>query len=104
MRLRIAYFRWPIGRTVAGSTLSFWLRFNTTGTIAGAFSFFLIGAVSAVLAILLSFGNAISNANKPKDMTPVWQRRFLTGRARDQTRTRMAARRTVAGVASQLLA
>lgn len=32
----------------------------------------------AVLEISLSFDNAIVNANKLKDMSPVWQRRFLT--------------------------
>ena len=48
------------------------------GTLAGAFSFLLIGALLSVLEISLSFDNAIVNANKLKDMTPVWQRRFLT--------------------------
>ena len=32
----------------------------------------------AVLEISLSFDNAIVNANKLKEMTPVWQQRFLT--------------------------
>jgi hypothetical protein len=39
---------------------------------------FFICAVLAVLEISLSFDNAIVNANKLKDMTPVWQQRFLT--------------------------
>ena len=39
---------------------------------------FFIVSVLAVLEISLSFDNAIVNANKLKDMTPVWQRRFLT--------------------------
>jgi hypothetical protein len=39
---------------------------------------FFICAVLAVLEISLSFDNAIVNANKLKEMTPAWQRRFLT--------------------------
>ena len=36
------------------------------------------GAILAALEIALSFDNAIVNANKLEEMTPVWQRRFLT--------------------------
>lgn len=72
------YFRWPVGITVAGLILSFWLGVNTTGTLSGGLSFLLIGAVLAALEISLSFDNAIVNANKLKDMTPEWQQRFLT--------------------------
>jgi hypothetical protein len=39
---------------------------------------FFICTVLAVLEISLSFDNAIVNANKLKEMTPVWQKRFLT--------------------------
>ncbi len=74
----ISYFRWPFAITVIGLILSFWLGWNTTETLTGAVSFFLIGAVLAVLEISLSFDNAIVNANKLKDMTPEWQHRFLT--------------------------
>ncbi len=41
-------------------------------------SILFIVTVLAVLEISLSFDNAIVNANKLKDMQPVWQRRFLT--------------------------
>ena len=74
----ISYFRWPFAITIIGLMLSFWLGWNTTETMTGAVSFFLIGAVLAVLEISLSFDNAIVNANKLKDMTPEWQHRFLT--------------------------
>ena len=74
----ISYFRWPITFTVLGLILTFWLGYNFTGTVAGGLSFLLIGTVLAVLEVSLSFDNAIVDANKLKDMTPVWQRRFLT--------------------------
>lgn len=74
----MSYFRWPLIVTFAGLVLAFWLGHATTGTMAGALSFFMIGAVLAVLEISLSFDNAIVNANKLQSMTPVWQHRFLT--------------------------
>lgn len=73
-----SYFRWPVFFTVLGLVLAFWLGLGTTGTLSGAMSFLLIGAVLAVLEISLSFDNAIVNANKLKDMTLKWQHRFLT--------------------------
>ncbi len=74
----LSYFKWPFIVTAVGLILSWWLGWQSTGTIGGALSFLMIGAVLAVLEISLSFDNAIVNANKLKDMTPVWQHRFLT--------------------------
>jgi len=74
----LTYFKWPFIITALGLILSWWLGWQTTGTIGGALSFLMIGAVLAVLEISLSFDNAIVNANKLKDMTPEWQHRFLT--------------------------
>lgn len=74
----LTYFKWPFIITALGLALSWWLGWQTTGTIGGALSFLMIGAVLAVLEISLSFDNAIVNANKLKDMTPLWQHRFLT--------------------------
>ena len=72
------YFTWAFVFTAIGLALGAWLGWNSTGTLAGAGQIFFICAVFAVLEISLSFDNAIVNANKLKDMTPVWQRRFLT--------------------------
>jgi hypothetical protein len=72
------YFKWAFVVTAVGLALGAWLGWNSTGTLAGAGSIFFICAVLAVLEISLSFDNAIVNANKLKDMTPVWQHRFLT--------------------------
>lgn len=72
------YLFWPIVVTIVGLAAVFVIGLRTEDSISGALSFFLIGAVLAVLEISLSFDNAIVNANKLKYMTPVWQRRFLT--------------------------
>ncbi|MEO1951429.1 MULTISPECIES: DUF475 domain-containing protein [unclassified Thioclava] len=72
------YFSWAIAVTIAGLVGSFALGFAQTGGLGGAVSFLMITAVLAVLEISLSFDNAIVNANKLHQMTPKWQRRFLT--------------------------
>ncbi|CAD7030770.1 hypothetical protein REJC140_02880 [Pseudorhizobium endolithicum] len=72
------YLKWSIIVTIAGLLLGGVLGWQTTGTVSGMLTVFFICAVLAVLEISLSFDNAIVNANKLKDMTPVWQQRFLT--------------------------
>lgn len=74
----LGYFRWAFIVTVLGLVLGGVLGWQSTGTIGGMLTVFFICAVLAVLEISLSFDNAIVNANKLKDMTPVWQHRFLT--------------------------
>ncbi|SMO32544.1 DUF475 domain-containing protein [Paracoccus laeviglucosivorans] len=78
MKSTIRYMTWPFIVTGLGLALAAFIGWQYSGTQAGALSFFLIAAVLAVLEISLSFDNAIVNANKLKQMTPVWQRRFLT--------------------------
>ncbi len=78
MAVALHYFRWAFLATAGGLALAFWLGWGYSHSLGGAISFFLIGAVLAVLEISLSFDNAIVNANKLKEMDPVWQRRFLT--------------------------
>lgn len=73
-----SYLKWAIITTVIGLMLGAWLGWQTTGTLSGLLTVFFICAVLAVLEISLSFDNAIVNANKLKEMTPVWQHRFLT--------------------------
>lgn len=74
----LSYLTWAIVSTVIGLALGAWLGWQSTGTISGMATVFFICAVLAVLEISLSFDNAIVNANKLKDMTPLWQKRFLT--------------------------
>ncbi|MEM1431117.1 MAG: DUF475 domain-containing protein [Pseudomonadota bacterium] len=77
-RSTVSYLKWPILVTAIGLGLSGWLGWETEHTIAAVLSFLLIGGVLAALEISLSFDNAIVNANKLEDMTPVWRQRFLT--------------------------
>ncbi|WP_337268193.1 DUF475 domain-containing protein [Oryzifoliimicrobium ureilyticus] len=74
----LGYFRWAFIVTALGLIGGGFLGWQTTGTLGGMASVFFICAVLAVLEISLSFDNAIVNANKLKEMTPIWQRRFLT--------------------------
>ncbi|WP_417408104.1 DUF475 domain-containing protein [Hoeflea sp.] len=74
----LRYFRWAFILTLVGLALGAWLGWQSTGTLGGTATIFMICAVLAVLEISLSFDNAIVNANKLKTMTPVWQKRFLT--------------------------
>ncbi|MGR3468385.1 MAG: DUF475 domain-containing protein [Shimia sp.] len=77
-RSATSYLFWPLVVTVVGLGLSAWLGWATTGTAQGVLSFFIVGAILACLEIALSFDNAIVNANKLEEMTPVWRQRFLT--------------------------
>ncbi|WP_368345577.1 DUF475 domain-containing protein [Pelagovum sp. HNIBRBA483] len=77
-RSTVSYLKWPLIVTVVGLGLSGWLGWATEGSTSGIVSFLIVGAVLAALEIALSFDNAIVNANKLEEMTPVWQRRFLT--------------------------
>ena len=72
------YLKLPIIVTAVGLVLSAWLGWATTHTVNGMLSFLLVGSVLACLEIALSFDNAIVNANKLEDMTPIWRQRFLT--------------------------
>ncbi|MFZ2099939.1 MAG: DUF475 domain-containing protein [Oricola sp.] len=73
-----AYLKVAFAFTAVGLVLAMWLGWATEGTIGGVFSFLFTATVLAALEIALSFDNAIVNANKLKDMTPAWQKRFLT--------------------------
>jgi hypothetical protein len=73
-----SYLKWALIVTAIGLFLSGWLGWTTEGTMGGVFSFLLVGLVLAALEIALSFDNAIVNANKLHEMTPVWRQRFLT--------------------------
>ncbi|WP_134678782.1 DUF475 domain-containing protein [Paracoccus ravus] len=78
MKSTLRYLTWPFIVTGAGLALAALIGWQYSGTGSGSLSFFLIATVLAVLEISLSFDNAIVNANKLKQMTPLWQRRFLT--------------------------
>ncbi len=64
--------------TLAGLLLGAWYGWELYGTIDGMLGIVWICAVLAVLEVSLSFDNAAVNASVLKDMSPVWQQRFLT--------------------------
>ncbi len=74
----LRHFRWAFAVTAIGLALGAALGWQSSGTLGGMVTVFMICAVLAVLEISLSFDNAIVNANKLKQMTPEWQHRFLT--------------------------
>lgn len=74
----LSYFKWAFVVTVVGLIGGGLLGWNATGTAGGMATAFFVCAILAVLEISLSFDNAIVNANKLKEMSHVWQRRFLT--------------------------
>lgn len=74
----LSYFHWAFGLTGLGLALGTFVGWQSTGTVSGAATTLFICAVLGVLEISLSFDNAIVNARKLQDMTPVWQQRFLT--------------------------
>ena len=77
-RSTLSYLKWPLITTIIGLGLTGWLGWATEGTMSGVISFLIVGTVLAALEIALSFDNAIVNANKLEEMTPVWRYRFLT--------------------------
>jgi len=64
--------------TIVGLALGGYYGWTLTGTMDGVLSMVWICAVLAVLEVSLSFDNAAVNASVLKDMSPVWQQRFLT--------------------------
>ena len=78
MRSTLSYMTWPFVVTGAGLALAAFLGWQYQGSGSGALAFLAIAGILAVLEVSLSFDNAIVNAQKLRQMTPKWQRRFLT--------------------------
>lgn len=74
----IKYFTSSILSTVIGLLLVFFIGYEYTQTLVGAFESVLIAMVLSILEVSLSFDNAIVNALVLKEMTPIWRHRFLT--------------------------
>lgn len=71
------YFYSSFGWSFFGLALSGVLGYNMGGwPMAGQFMF--LTFVLSLLEVSISFDNAVVNATVLKDMTPLWQRRFLT--------------------------
>ena len=78
MTTLLRYYAFSLVFTLICLSLAAWYGWASTGTITGTLSLIWIVVVLSVLEISLSFDNAVVNASVLKDMSEVWQRRFLT--------------------------
>ena len=72
------YFKGSLAFTALCLAVGAWLGWSITGTLAGTLGIVWIVVVLGVLEVSLSFDNAVVNATVLRDMSPRWQRRFLT--------------------------
>lgn len=74
----IKYFGGAFLFSLTALVLAGWVGYSASGTVRGGVSGAFICLVLIVLEISLSFDNAVINASVLKDMSPLWQKRFLT--------------------------
>jgi len=74
----LGYFKWPLGFTLIGLMLGGWVGWLYTKSLSGILSYFFICLVLGLLEFSLSFDNSIINARILRDMSPKWQKRFLS--------------------------
>lgn len=72
------YFLGSFAWTIIGLLGGAWLGYYYDGSMAGALNALFIVFILLVLEVSISFDNAVVNATVLKDMTPLWQHRFLT--------------------------
>lgn len=72
------YFSGSLWISGVGLALSFLIGYYYGGTYAAGISALFLTFVLSILEVSISFDNAIVNAAVLKEMTPLWQRRFLT--------------------------
>ena len=78
MKTLTKYFTGSFLFTFAGLILSYFIGVYYTGTTAGGLKSVFLVFVLSILEVSISFDNAVVNATVLKDMTPLWQKRFLT--------------------------
>ncbi|MCB9073568.1 MAG: DUF475 domain-containing protein [Bdellovibrionaceae bacterium] len=71
-------FRNTFVLSIAGLVLAAFLGYYDESSLSGALQFLFIALILALLETSISFDNAIVNASVLKEMTPLWQKRFLT--------------------------
>lgn len=64
--------------TLLGLMAATYLGYRESLSIYGGLQFLFTASILALLETTISFDNAIVNASVLKNMTPLWQRRFLT--------------------------
>lgn len=72
------YFKSSIFLSILGAFAALGVGYFYSGTAEGAMKALFLTAILSVLEISLSFDNAVVNAIVLKQMTPLWQKRFLT--------------------------
>ncbi|MGP7795528.1 DUF475 domain-containing protein [Sphingomonas sp. CLY1604] len=72
------YFKGSFAFSAICLAIGAWIGWTLTHDVAGTLGVLWIVLVLGVLEVSLSFDNAVVNATVLRDMTPVWQRRFLT--------------------------
>ncbi len=75
--MMVREFGFSIGLSVLCLVLATVYGFNVGGATT-AFSYFTIAVILGVMELSLSFDNAVVNASVLKNMSAVWQQRFLT--------------------------
>jgi len=74
----LQFFTWTFILSAVGLALAAYLGYRENPSLNHVGQFLFLTSVLALLEITISFDNAIVNAAVLKDMTPLWQRRFLT--------------------------
>lgn len=74
----LQYFKGSLAFTALCLAIGAWLGWTITHDVAGTLGIVWIVVVLGVLEVSLSFDNAVVNATVLRDMSPTWQRRFLT--------------------------
>lgn len=78
MKTYLKYFYSSIIFSIIGLILAAGIGYYYSGTVSGALQALFIAAILSILEVSISFDNAVVNATVLKEMTPLWQRRFLT--------------------------
>ncbi len=71
------YFGFTIIFSIIGLLLAGYLGYMEGQSLSNAGQFILVAAMLAILEITISFDNAVIDASIVKQMTPLWQKRFL---------------------------
>lgn len=78
MQAFMKYFKGSLFLSLLGGIAAYFIGFYYSGTIEGGLKALFLAFVLSILEISLSFDNAVVNAIVLKQMTPLWQKRFLT--------------------------
>ncbi|MBU2033997.1 MAG: DUF475 domain-containing protein, partial [Alphaproteobacteria bacterium] len=77
MSTLLQFYKFSLVFTLICLGLAVWYGFASTGTVVGMLGLLWIVVILSILEVSLSFDNAVVNATVLKDMSEVWQQRFL---------------------------